>query len=957
MAVHREQPPHARPTSAQLLERDWELNTIEQTLLSVRGGTGGVVCVQGPPGIGRSALLAAAAEVAQAAGVEVLAATATELERDFPLGVALQLLEPVWLQADPRDREALLLGAAGPAAGLLSGERLSPSAEAPSGHYRLIHAVHWVVRNLVTLEGSPNRVQALALVVDDLQWADGLSARLLAYLAQRLARLPIAVLAAITDGEASPAPQAIAGLRQTPRAVVLQPAPLTTAAVRELTLRRLPEAEDDVCAAVAAATAGNPYLVQALLDEALREELAPAADPGRVSALVPDAVVARARRQLDVLDEPTRAVAVGVALLGSGASVGAVDEFVAAERADVPASADRLAACGLLNRGTPLTYVQPLVRSAVLAGLPEAERARAHARTAHLLAARGAEPAEVAAHLVAGVPGADPLTLDLLRRCAATASSQGDGELAVLLLERALLERPPAEARVDILLDLHGAETALDRPQGADRLGEARRLTEDPRRLGRIALREAEALYGARDYPAAAALLDDALAGLNGHDPPLKLRLTEAYIRAAALVPELHQQTLDRRRRLDGENRERPTPTQRVALAHALVHECVRGCPADEIRLLGRRAWGDGALLDAVTRAHHTVPLLFISLLLVDELDLADELFAEVVQRESAAEPGLAALRPLRAWGLYLRGRLEEAQAEADASTPASLRAGSGARLAALSVTAACQLNRDEPDTAEAAIAGLAADAAGRPVATVLRLLLVAELELARHRPTEALAAAQAAGTVVARVFPDASPAPLRWRCSAAVAHVALGQPELALPLVDTELAAARKLGATGPLIRALRVKGLALGGVDGLALLREAVAVGDAATPRLEHVRALVDLGGALRRANQRSAARQPLTRGLDLANRGGATLLAARAHTELKASGARPRRLAFTGIESLTVSQRRVAELAAQGLTTRRIAETLFVSPKTVEFHLRQAYQKLDVRSRAELAERLGA
>ncbi len=128
---------------------------------------------------------------------------------------------------------------------------------------------------------------------------------------------------------------------------------------------------------------------------------------------------------------------------------------------------------------------------------------------------------------------------------------------------------------------------------------------------------------------------------------------------------------------------------------------------------------------------------------------------------------------------------------------------------------------------------------------------------------------------------------------------------------------------------------------------------IGGAAPPRLEFINALVDLGAATRRANQRTAARAPLRKGLELAERGGATALARRASEELGATGARPRRVMLSGISALTPSEHRVANLAATGLTTRQIAQALFVTPKTVEFHLRHIYRKLDIpSSRAELA-----
>jgi DNA-binding CsgD family transcriptional regulator len=116
--------------------------------------------------------------------------------------------------------------------------------------------------------------------------------------------------------------------------------------------------------------------------------------------------------------------------------------------------------------------------------------------------------------------------------------------------------------------------------------------------------------------------------------------------------------------------------------------------------------------------------------------------------------------------------------------------------------------------------------------------------------------------------------------------------------------------------------------------------------------VRALVELGAALRRANERTASRPSLRQAADLAKRGGALALYQRARTELSASGARPRREALlSGPDSLTPSERRIAELAAAGHSNRDIAGILFVTLKTVEYHLRNVYRKLDISARGEL------
>jgi DNA-binding CsgD family transcriptional regulator len=156
--------------------------------------------------------------------------------------------------------------------------------------------------------------------------------------------------------------------------------------------------------------------------------------------------------------------------------------------------------------------------------------------------------------------------------------------------------------------------------------------------------------------------------------------------------------------------------------------------------------------------------------------------------------------------------------------------------------------------------------------------------------------------------------------------------------------------------IRDLCVLGLVEGGDDGIALLAEAVSLGAEHPTRLSHIEALIALGGALRRANQRAAARDPLMSALKRCQQMGATALAMEAQTELAVTGSRRRGDSLWGPEALTPSERRVAELAMEGLTTREMAGSLFVTPKTVEFHLRHIYQKLGVNSRDKLSGALG-
>jgi len=133
---------------------------------------------------------------------------------------------------------------------------------------------------------------------------------------------------------------------------------------------------------------------------------------------------------------------------------------------------------------------------------------------------------------------------------------------------------------------------------------------------------------------------------------------------------------------------------------------------------------------------------------------------------------------------------------------------------------------------------------------------------------------------------------------------------------------------------------------------LRAAVALSESGPFRPEAARCLLALGSHLRRSGRRAEAGEPLRRALDLAGQIGARPLQSQAETELRACGARPRSLSYTGVESLTPSERRVADLVAAGRSNREVAQALFVSRATVETHLRSIFRKLAIASRAELA-----
>lgn len=189
------------------------------------------------------------------------------------------------------------------------------------------------------------------------------------------------------------------------------------------------------------------------------------------------------------------------------------------------------------------------------------------------------------------------------------------------------------------------------------------------------------------------------------------------------------------------------------------------------------------------------------------------------------------------------------------------------------------------------------------------------------------------------------------WRSPAALAHLSLGQVDRARQLAAEEVGLAREYGAPRPLGVALRALGVSEGGDRGVERLEEAVYVLESADSIIEQARALTDLGTALRQAGKTNAARERLRAGMNLAHSCGAKAIAQRAREELVAAGARPRRLATSGPNALTASERRVAGMAVDGMSNREIAQALFVTVRTVEGHLTNAFAKLAIASREEL------
>jgi DNA-binding CsgD family transcriptional regulator len=944
----------AASAGADVLERDAELARIEAAVARAREGHGSLLVVEGPAGIGKSALIGAARAVSDAAGARTLRARGGELERDFAFGVVRQLLEPALAEVPARARDDLLQGPAGVAVRLLGlpGARADGSeVAAPDASFTVLHGLYWLCANL-----SGDR--PLVLTVDDAHWADAPSLRFLAFLLPRLEELSLALVVATRPEAESAAAPLLALLLADPLARVLRPAPLSASAVGRLVqegLGRTPE--PDFATACRRTTGGVPFLVRELV-EALREDgVAPtAAEAPRVEALgartVGRAMLVRLTRLPPVAVRLAQAVAVlETAELAQAADLAAVDADEAA------AAADLLVVAGILGPRRPLAFAHPIVRAGILEEVPPAERMRAHRRAAELLAVREDSGERVAEHLLATEPAGDAWTVARLTDAARDAVRRGAPESAASYLRRVLAEPPAPGARARILLELGVAEATAGQPEGEAHLREALEAADDDDvRLG-AALVLAHVLGRRERIAQAIEVIDLAAARLADNRGRARVLLesmaTGAGMLDAATAPRLASRLRAMRRAADHAH------VPREVLAVAALVAVHANEPAPTCIALAQRALAAGPRIvpeptDLPWFAQATVALVWADA----HAEAQVPLDAGVAESRATGDPALFGMSlSQRAWLLLRQGDLQGAEADArtlleapDVAAPPLYRK----LAAAILVNASVEQGRLEQ--AGEVLDGFGVDEGAQTQTSAVLRLARGRLRLAQDRPTEALADILAAGRIVVATG-STCPGHLAWRSAAALAHAALDEREEGLRLAMQEVELARAFGGQRTLGVSLRAAGAVAAGPQGEALLREGVACLERAGIALERARALAELGVLVRATGRRAEARAMLREALDVAHHAGAAPLADLAEAELRATGAKPRRVALSGVEALTASERRVAELAGDGLTNREIAQALFVTMRTVEGHLTRVFAKLALSSRDELPDALGA
>ncbi len=901
-----------------LLGREQEREEIELALRTARSGTSATLALVGEPGIGKTALLGHAAE--RAAGMQVLRARGIESEAQIPFGALLELLRPALglLEKLPKP-QAVALESALALRPAFSRERFAVGAATLS----LLAAY---------AEEGP-----VALLVDDAHWLDGSSAQALLFALRRLVADPIAALIAVREGEPSLLDGADLPVRRLSG---------LTGSQAEMLLEGLTPA---AAARLHGATAGNPLALLELAPHVHELAIAPEGAPLLVSARICRAFLRRA----GTLDEVSRRALVLAAASDRG-DLGMLEHAAGALEIDLRAleSAEN---AGLIRlQDGSVEFRHPLARSAVYADAPIDQRRAAHRALAAVLPDRDVD--RRAWHLAAAAVGVDDSASSALEQAGVRGRDRSAYATAAVAFERAGRLASDTERRARLLLRAAEAGWLAGlADQAGALLREARSSGTQPETLveidhlaGHIATRRGSVMSGHAILTAAAEradperavsmLADAAGACFYAGRPAEMLAVVE---RARALLPEspsarasfLVATTLGMARILGGD-----AAAGAEAIGEAIALAEGSAALRDELELLPWLAIGPIFLRESdagrpllehalqTARAHAAVGALPFVLNLVardqatsDRWAVAEATYREAIElaRESGQQTALAFGLSGLAWLQSRRGR--ERDCRDCAGEALALCRELGTRLHEIWATAA--LGELELGLGAAAPAAEHFERQRR----LLRELEITDVDL--------------------------------WPAAELIdAYVRLNRRGEAEAISERFTAAAERKRQPWSIARALRCQGLLAEATDAAPLFEMAL-LHHAQTPdAFEAARTRLAYGERLRRARNRVLAREQLRAAIETFERLDARPWAARARAELTATGESLRRRDPTMVDELTPQERQIGLLLAAGKTTREAAAALFLSPKTIEYHLRHVYFKLDIHSREELAQALG-
>ncbi|MFC0436422.1 helix-turn-helix transcriptional regulator [Kutzneria buriramensis] len=918
-------------TTPALHGRDPELTVLRAALSTLRSGTGVVVVIEGSPGIGKSRLLAEAVRLADRLPARVGLGEADPSETVVELAPLLR---------------ALFDGAAP----LLDRSALPAERGGPEQRY-------WMVQDLESLLECAAAESPLVVFLDDLQWADSGTLAALRALPARLTSVPVAwILAARPIQAGSGLADVVDHLTAWgARRITLEP--LTSAAVAELASDVMQANPDQALLELAADAAGNPFFLVELL-RGLREERLVRIEDGAarlLEARLPKRVATGMRHRLARLSESARQLAVAAASLGRGFTVAELASMLGAPAASLLTPVEQLLDAGVFaERGERLGFRHDIIREAVRDSTTASARRALDRQAVDVLLAAGAIPVEVAVQLATSAEPGDEVAIGLLKD-AADALGPRDPVAAAELSCRAL----------DLI------------PAGHEAAGP---LVATTTVLLHAAGRADDALAFARKHlrnvvPAAEeAAVSLSLASMFALSPDVR---AEWGRRALALRDLSDQDRAKHQARLAYNLVQAGRPAE-ATQQHQQARETVERAGDLATRSILRLAYGalryvDGHFEDALATHEQAMrdgfgpgeetrewvarqwrsELLAVLDRFEESLDLISTGIAAANRERQAF--ALDFFETWRGRQLFQLGRLADAAAAlggrfdtaSDTPVVGALYAAGVVALGRVAIHTGDERWRRETT---ALARRMAAD--GTPANRAHGSWLLALGALADGKPADARAVLDAAGSA-GRIIPlypmDVTDDPQLVRIA-----VAAGDSRLAADTVAAAAERARLNPGIGS-VHAAAAHARGLFAVD-VTLLAEACRLFETAPRPMAYASALEDLGVAQLRTGAAAAGVDTLGRALVQYSEAGATWDAGRVRGRLRANGVRRRLVTGTrpdtGWASLTDSELGVVRLITQGLTNRETAERLYVSPHTVNSHLRHAFTKLGVNSRLELA-----
>lgn len=922
-----------------LLERGHELASINRQLTDACAGIGSLLVVEGPAGIGKTALLRAAMASARERGMSVVYGRGGVLEQEIAYGVVRQMLEKPVLSADPERRKALFAGPAAPAASVLGlGEMPADAGPGRNPAENILHGLYWLMANLS--ESGP-----VLAVFDDAHWGDGASLIASGYLSRRVEGHPIALMTAVRSDEPGSKAHALTPAFVDAGATMLRPKPLSAAAVESVLADAFSNTEvpSELVAAFSQASGGNPFFLTELANELASSHADPTdLSPAQIFEAGPLAVRHSLLMRLGALGEDARTLAQALAILGGEGELRHAVAIAGLDQEAGARAADRLAAAGIIENRRPLHMAHPLVRAAIAEDISATAQSEFHRRAFSTLRAEGRTDDETIVHALSSEPSGDEDLVAVLRRTADRAWRTGAPETAVIHLKRALAEPPSRADRPAVLVELGRAEIrAGDFGGGLEHID-----------LGLGDLADAEiriaaqrdrgfAAFASGGMDKARELVHGALDEIGDREGDGALRL-EADLAMLAWLSGTDS-GIDLRRHLGVPG---DTAAERTVLALLSQELHATGSHPDEVIAIANRAIGKGRMIEEDTSESLGWYMATYALLTCEAYDDArttiEQALADSARRGSAF--GRAGALGCRAVLAINEGRPRDAEADARTAAAGGIAPIMVPVNASFTVRALVDQGKLE-EAQRVLVEGGIEHGPGGP--TVLRWV-----PWGRACLHEAQNDLEAVRVDVAPLEQDdraeRSMKALSWRALLARTISRNGYSEEADRLAQEHLRWAEWWNRPTALGIARRAAGLAGPADQRAERLAEAVETLSGGSYRTEEARARVELGVALLRAGRKTDGRAQLEAALEIAMACHSRIPAETAARELEIAGAAPKRLSF---DQLTASERRVAEFAAGGKTNREIADELFVTPKTVENHLTKVYSKLGVGSRREL------